>query len=132
MFADKATLVSRMLFYSEPRGVRETSTMLGDLGFSLTAGYVSKVANSLIAEHYARRTEEGIELNNKESFLEEWVSVYKRMRARQETEGWYYPTGELGALACRPGSHLQDFGVLTERAEAFLSTPTHPLARLTF
>lgn len=80
VFADRATLASRLIFYSGARGIREISSMLDDSGFSLTTGYVSKVANTLIAEHYAKRTEKGIKLINKESFLKDWVNVYKRKR----------------------------------------------------
>lgn len=65
VFADKAPLASRLIFYSGARGIRGTSSMLEDSGLGLTPGYASKEANTLIAEHYAKRTEKGIELINK-------------------------------------------------------------------
>jgi len=123
VFADKATLVSRLLFYSGARGVREISTMLDDSGFSLTPGYVSKVVNSLIAEHYAKRTEDGIELINKELFLEDWVNVYKRKRVQREAEGWYYPAAGSDGLARMVGSRLGESGALTDRAGTFFVDP---------
>ena len=123
VFSDKATLVSRLLLYSGARGIREISTMLDRSGFSLTPGYVSKVANSLIAENYAKRTEKGIELVNKELFLEDWVDVYKRKRVQREIERWYYPSAGSDDLARMVGSRVGESGVLTDRAGTFFIDP---------
>lgn len=123
VFADKATLVSRFLLYDGTRGIREISTLLDELGFSLTPGYVSKVINSLISEHYAHRSEEGFRLVNKKLFLEDWVNAYKKKRVYRSIEGWYYPTPALDNLAQMIGSQLGEHGVLTDRAGAHFVDP---------
>lgn len=123
VFADKATLVSRLLFNGDIKGVRETSTTLDDLGFSLTPGYISKVVNSLIEEHYAKRTDKGVRLINKNLFLEDWVSAYKKKRNQRSVEGWYCPMSQVDELAREVGSRLGKHGVLTDRSGAhFIDT----------
>lgn len=118
VFSDKATLVPRLLFDGDARGVREISAMLDDLGFSLTPGYISKVVNSLVGEHYAVRTSKGVELINKKLFLEDWVGIYKKKRIHRSAEGWYCPMPSMDELAKRVGLKLGEHGVLTDRAGA--------------
>lgn len=123
VFADKATLVSRLLFSGEKRGVREISALLDEQGFSLTPGYVSKVVAALVQECYAKRDDRGVRLVNRALFLEEWVASYRRVYARASKEGWYYPASDMADLAREMGPRLVDRGVITGRAGAYLVDP---------
>jgi len=119
IFSDKATLVSRLLFNGAQRGVREISSTLETLGFSLSPGYVSKVIASLTEERYIKQGSQGAYLINRELFLEDWVSVYKRKKARETREGWYCPSSNVEELAFHIGSQISEHGVLTDRAGSY-------------
>ncbi|MHB8840476.1 MAG: type IV toxin-antitoxin system AbiEi family antitoxin [Candidatus Aquicultor sp.] len=85
-FADKASLVLRAMFEQPQKqwGIHELANKLG-----ITAGFVSKIINSINQRGYASKSEEGISLINPKSVLEDWVHAYSYKKNYQHN--YFYP-----------------------------------------
>ncbi|GBE13968.1 hypothetical protein BMS3Abin14_00002 [bacterium BMS3Abin14] len=85
-FADKSSLVLRELFANKivEDGVRDLASNL-----DLSPGLVSRILKQLEESGYLRRSNAGIELQNRNDLLEEWVSFY-RLKAKNVVQKKFY------------------------------------------
>lgn len=121
-FADKATVVIRQLFKTNNIGVQELARHVQKNGFSITPGYVSKVATTLQTNGYLDKNETALCLINKEELLQDWVEAYRRL-AHPKPDGWYCYTQNMPDLAKQIGGKLQNVGAFSERSGAWFASP---------
>ncbi|MEC4175101.1 type IV toxin-antitoxin system AbiEi family antitoxin [Adlercreutzia sp. R21] len=122
-FSDKASLVIRLLFSGDTLGIRPISVALGEQGFALSPGYVSKVVASLGELHYATKTASGIRLVNRNLLLQDWSHAYQQKARRRQSRGWYLPEANPAQLARLVGRALEGNGALTDRSGASFVDP---------
>lgn len=120
VFADKATLVLRILFEYGPMGVRDMSRLSDELGFFLSPGYISKVASSLEAKGYAvRRADDAIVLRRKRELLEDWIHSYRKLR-NFESRHYYIAEVDMVDLVQRIALAVGHSAAMSDRAGASL------------
>ena len=85
-FSDRASLALRVLIESRRSwGLRELAQEAG-----LSPGYASKVVRRLEELGYVSRSQEGINLHDARSLLDDWVADYKRKpRAREKVQKYF-------------------------------------------
>jgi len=120
IFADKATLVLRILLQYGSMGVRDMSRLANELGFPLSPGYISKVASSLEIKGYAiKRADDAIVLRRKRELLQDWAHSYRRQK-NSESRRYYIAEADMGDLVHRVCLAVGRSAALSDRSGASL------------
>lgn len=123
VFADKATLILRVLLDHEPLGIRAISRLAQEKGGSLSPGYISKVVSSLICQGYAVKHPDGaISLRRKKDMLDDWSQAYAKLKPT-EARNFFMPLADMGELTRKASQASNGLAVLSDQAGASLVDP---------